>query len=273
MSNFPTSESVQIREVWDENLASEIRLIRTIVDKYPYIAMDTEFPGTVVVPTGTSNNIFDYETMKLNVDMLKMIQLGLTFSDAQGNLPTCGTDKHCVWQFNFNEFDPQQDAHQEQSIKLLSESGIDFKKNKEKGVSFRDFGELLMSSGVVSNHKVHWVVFHSGYDIGYSLKLLTGTNLPRTKQGFFDLVRAFFPNIYDVKHMITRANGVHGSLKNVAEQLQIERIGPAHQAGSDSLVTCRVFMRLKARFFGDRETEKLAGVLFWLGAVDQSNEP
>ncbi|XP_039003481.1 probable CCR4-associated factor 1 homolog 7 [Hibiscus syriacus] len=206
MSNFPTSESVQIREVWDENLASEIRLIRTIVDKYPYIAMDTEFPGTVVVPTGTSN-------------------------------------------------------------------GIDFKKNKEKGVSFRDFGELLMSSGVVSNHKVHWVVFHSGYDIGYSLKLLTGTNLPRTKQGFFDLVRAFFPNIYDVKHMITRANGVHGSLKNVAEQLQIERIGPAHQAGSDSLVTCRVFMRLKARFFGDRETEKLAGVLFWLGAVDQSNEP
>jgi CCR4-NOT transcription complex subunit 7/8 len=32
--------------------------------------------------------------------MLKLIQLGLTFTDAQGNLPTCDGELS-VWQFNF----------------------------------------------------------------------------------------------------------------------------------------------------------------------------
>ena len=32
--------------------------------------------------------------------MLKLIQLGLTFSDAEGRLPRCNGEL-CVWQFNF----------------------------------------------------------------------------------------------------------------------------------------------------------------------------
>ena len=34
------------------------------------------------------------------MDMLKLIQLGLTFSDAEGRLPRCNGEL-CVWQFNF----------------------------------------------------------------------------------------------------------------------------------------------------------------------------
>ena len=37
---------------------------------------------------------------RLNVDMLKLIQLGLTFTDADGNLPRINGEL-CVWQFNF----------------------------------------------------------------------------------------------------------------------------------------------------------------------------
>ena len=37
---------------------------------------------------------------RCNVDMLKLIQLGLTFTDAEGNLPTCNGELS-VWQFNF----------------------------------------------------------------------------------------------------------------------------------------------------------------------------
>lgn len=37
---------------------------------------------------------------RLNVNMLKMIQLGLTFSDHLGNLPRVNNEL-CVWQFNF----------------------------------------------------------------------------------------------------------------------------------------------------------------------------
>lgn len=39
MSLLPKSESIQIREVWADNLDQEFALIRDIVDAYPYIAM------------------------------------------------------------------------------------------------------------------------------------------------------------------------------------------------------------------------------------------
>ena len=55
--------------------------IRQVVRLYPYIAMDTEFPGVVAKPIGTfkSNTEFTYQMIRCNVDMLKLIQLGLSF--------------------------------------------------------------------------------------------------------------------------------------------------------------------------------------------------
>ncbi|XP_039066306.1 probable CCR4-associated factor 1 homolog 7 isoform X2 [Hibiscus syriacus] len=255
MSILPKSESIHIREVWDENLGCEFELIRDIVDDYPYIAMDTEFPGIVLRPIGN---------FKTNVDLLKLIQLGLTFSDAKGNLPTCGTDKYCVWQFNFREFDRSSDVYANDSIELLSRSGIDFQKNKENGVSAHDFSDLLISSGIVLNDNVHWVTFHSGYDFGYLLKLLTCKNLPETQMGFFRLIKIYFPNLYDIKHLMKFCNSLHGGLNKLAELLEVERIGICHQAGSDSLLTCCTFMKLRENF-SSGSTEKYAGVLYGLG--------
>ncbi|KAL3587108.1 hypothetical protein D5086_013975 [Populus alba] len=67
----PKEESIQIREVWNDNLEEEFALIREIVDQFNYVAMDTEFPGVVLRPVGNFKNIndYNYQTLKDNVDM------------------------------------------------------------------------------------------------------------------------------------------------------------------------------------------------------------
>ena len=73
--------------------------ISQLVSDYPFVAMDTEFPGIVAKPIGNFSSMdeYKYQLVKCNVDLLKMIQLGVTLFDAQGNRPP-GV---CTWQFNF----------------------------------------------------------------------------------------------------------------------------------------------------------------------------
>ncbi|KZV16360.1 hypothetical protein F511_12250 [Dorcoceras hygrometricum] len=272
-TELPKTDSIQIREVWNENLESEFALIRDIVDDYPYVAMDTEFPGVVLRPVGNFKHIneYNYQTLKDNVDMLKLIQLGLTFSDKDGNLPTCGAGTSCIWQFNFREFNVSEDVFANDSIDLLRQSGIDFKKNNEMGVDANRFSELLMSSGIVLNDNINWVTFHSGYDFGYLLKLLTCRSLPETQAGFFELLKLYFPVVYDIKHLMKFCNSLHGGLNKLAELLEVERFGICHQAGSDSLLTSCAFKKLKDNFFNG-STERYSGVLYGLGTDDGSEK-
>lgn len=50
--------------------------------------------------------------------------------------------------------------------------------------------------------------------------------------------------------MMTATENMHGGLSSLAETLQIERIGPMHQAGSDSLLTAQAFFGLIKKQFG-----------------------
>ena len=60
---------------------------------------DTEFPGVVARPIGQwkSTSEYHYQTMRCNVDLLKIIQVGITLADAEGNMPP----EPSTWQFNF----------------------------------------------------------------------------------------------------------------------------------------------------------------------------
>ncbi|GER46987.1 polynucleotidyl transferase [Striga asiatica] len=267
MNIVPKKDEIHIREVWSDNLDREFGLIREIVDKYPYIAMDTEFPGVVIKPLGQSKNHSEanYQSVRANVEILKLIQLGLTFSDKNGTLPTCGTGKYCLWQFNFREFNRKEDVYFSDSIDLLINSGIDLEKNNEKGVDIDRFSELLMSSGIVMNDNIRWLTFHGGYDFGYLLKLLTCKKLPDTLEGFFDMLGLYFPVVYDIKHLVKDIGELHGGLSKLAKKLEVERVGSSHQAGSDSLVTCFVFFKLTKTHFGGSMEKYAAGELYDLG--------
>ena len=244
--------NLHIREVWEDNLEAEFALIREVVEAYPCIGMDTEFPGTVARPVGSfkSAGEFYYQTLRNNVDMLKLIQLGLTFSDENGNLPSLGTDEYFVWQFNFREFRVDEDMFAQESIELLKQSGIDFDVMATRGIDLAHFGELLISSGIVLDPDRTWLTFHSGYDFGYLLKALICQPLPQTEYEFFELLRLYFPVFYDMKYLMKYCD-LHGGLSRVAEVLDVERIGPQHQAGSDSLITTMTFVKMKNEYFLD----------------------
>ncbi len=46
------------------------------------------------------------------------------------------------------------------SIDLLRNCGIQFKKQEDNGIAVEDFAELLMTSGVVLAEPVKWLSFH-----------------------------------------------------------------------------------------------------------------
>ncbi|GFQ08374.1 probable ccr4-associated factor 1 homolog 11 [Phtheirospermum japonicum] len=229
--------------------------------------MDTEFPGTVFHPDGVPAHLRStlpptsfYSVMKKNIDSLNLIQIGLTLSDADGNLPTLGTRSQFVWEFNFRDFDYESDLQNPDSISLLERQGIDFLKNKRIGIDSRHFAMLFGASGLGPRSfygRVMWVTFHGPYDFGFLIKILTRRKLPE--------------DVYDVKNMI-RLFGLHGGLDRVAESLNLDRLaGKSHQAGSDSLLTMHIFLTLRKRCLKDSKMDcamkKLTHMVYGLTMV------
>uniref|UniRef100_A0A9J8C1T6 poly(A)-specific ribonuclease n=1 Tax=Cyprinus carpio carpio TaxID=630221 RepID=A0A9J8C1T6_CYPCA len=282
-----------ICEVWASNVEEEMRKIRQIIQSYNYIAMDTEFPGVVVRPIGEFRSTVDYQyqLLRCNVDLLKIIQLGLTFMNEDGDYPPGTT----TWQFNF-KFNLTEDMYSQDSIDLLQNSGLQFKKHEEEGIDTLYFAELLMTSGLVLCENVKWLSFHrvfskvikssslgtsyrsiifshSGYDFGYLVKLLTDSRLPEEEHEFFQILNLFFQAIYDVKYLMKSCKNLKGGLQEVADQLELKRIGRQHQAGSDSLLTGMAFFRMKELFFEDNiDDAKYCGRLYGLGSGSSQSQ-
>lgn len=252
-----------IRDVWADNLLEEFDKIEALLPSFPFIAMDTEFPGIVARPLGSfrSQSDYLYQSLRCNVDLLRIIQLGVTLSDGKGQLPS-GVS---TWQFNFR-FSLDEDTYAQESIDLLASSGLDFYQHQTKGIDVDDFGALLMTSGMVLCPNITWVSFHSVFDFGYLLKVLTCQPLPADESDFFHLLRLFFPAFYDIKLMMRVGRSLKGGLQDLADDLGISRVGIQHQAGSDALLTLQVFFKLRAAFFGAAEAdcEAYLGQLFGL---------
>ncbi|KAH8686876.1 ribonuclease H-like domain-containing protein [Ilyonectria robusta] len=301
----------RIREVWKHNLHEEMAVLRDLVDKYPYIAMDTEFPGVVSRPMGgfRGKSDYHYQCLRTNVDMLKVIQIGLTLFNEDGETPpprptANDTDLGmaarrtasqgpfpCSWQFNF-KFALKDDMYNEKSIESLQQAGIDFNLLERDGIDPHDFASLLIPSGLVCFDNVRWISFHGGYDFGYLTKLLICTPLPNDEVDFDHKMKLYFPTTYDVKHLMKHAIKLHNSglltpsdpssaeilqkfehksgLENIAETLKIKRVGSAHQAGSDSLLTGKVFFQMRDKIFNGEIPDEHVGKVWGLGIPDSS---
>lgn len=215
---------------------------------------DTEFPGVVARPIGTfkTSSDYHYQTMRCNVDLLKIIQLGITLANDEGQLPQeCST-----WQFNF-KFNLAWVTLKCRSLLHSCTLGMTcilrtpLNNFKRRGLTFNAMKKLgfcqttlpslwlllvlccrLIQDGYhfIGAHLaiflLEWLMvntglFHSGYDFGYFVKLLTAESLPRTEEGFFDLLKIWFPTVYDIKYLMKASKVLKGGLQEVADDLGV----------------------------------------------------
>ncbi|KAH0794979.1 CAF1 family ribonuclease containing protein [Histomonas meleagridis] len=257
------SDELIIREVWSHNLEQEMAIIADLINDYPYVGMDTEFPGVIAHPFGQfqSQEAFQYTLMRINVDYLKIIQIGISLGDAKGNFPSpC-----CCWQFNF-KFNLDEDMFTTPAIDLLQQSGIDFSKFNTDGINVYEFSQLLYTSGLVMNDDVTFVTFHSSSDFGYLFKMLSCKPLPSDLKTFMNSLCVYFPHFYDLKLMANDIEQIStGGLQGLANELNVLRVGPQHQAGSDALITLKTFTALVNKFFnGNLQNKAFENKLFGL---------
>lgn len=255
------------------------------------------------------------------MDILKPIQIGLTLWTPEGETPPLQDSsisihplnkiqsysgnnllgqgaQHipCTWVFNF-QFNLDSDMYAESSIEMLKASGVNFQRHLEMGISPQAFGSLITTSGLAFNSDVHWLSFHSGYDFGYLIKLLSDDALPADQTQFFDLVKMYFPKLWDIKFLLRHAQRIRHSsarptvqsspqvlspeanrildslgqksgLQDLADELHVIRVGAPHTAGSDAWLTGSVFFAMKNKLFaGVLDEDVLADMIYGLHGV------
>ena len=260
-----SEENCLITEVHKQNFIKEMKQINQVIaEGYTLIALDTEFPGLIYFPKFENKfeNFFsecihqnselirkyNYNTIKLNVDYLKLIQIGISLYNPK-------TEQKKTWQFNL-DFNLQTENYSNESIELLEKSGIYFKNLKANGIQLSLLAEYFIISGLFLNSEITWITFHGNYDFAYILKLLINEHLPEKEEDFMNLLKIYFPKFYDLKYLLQNSNFLEGGLNKLSKTLHIQRQGYQHQAGSDSLLTIEIFLKLKKSYFHEKRLEQ-----------------
>lgn len=272
MSNKPFSKSREIpkekiiKEVYADNFIKEIKSLSSYLETYKIVAFDTEFPGVVFQNNSNARDAY-YRSIKNNVDKLKLIQLGISICDEEGNTPQDVSS----WQFNL-KFDLSIDLYSHDSINLLTNSGINFETLSARGIPVDIFGEYMISSGLILNDNLEWITFHGIYDFAYFLRSITNLPLPESESQFFEQLKIYFPTFYDIRHLVRFHDNFRCSLTRLGQELNLIRTGTMHQAGSDSLLTMEIFLVLIKEYLENNLWKGDKNILFGLGTGLEDND-
>lgn len=84
----------------------------------------------------------------------------------------------------------------------------------------------------------------SAYDFAYMMKISTDwLQMPDHVSQYQAMLHMFFPRIVDLKSVMTECKFVKGGLQEMADALNVPRVGNKHQAGSDSMLTGETYFR------------------------------
>ncbi|URD81905.1 CAF1 family ribonuclease, partial [Musa troglodytarum] len=189
--------------------------------------------------------------------------------DAFGHLPDIGTGGGVgyVWEFNFREFDVRRDPTRRTPSTCsapVASTSTGFP------ASALTPATSPPSSVVPASSPIAVSAARSPLDGSpFTAVLGNGTPLPDTLEEFLGLVNLLFGETVDLKYMMFGCEGLSGGLESVASTLGVPRqAGKSHQAGSDSLVTYQVYLKMKRRFFNDRDATvaRHRGIIYGLHA-------
>lgn len=71
-------------------------------------------------------------------------------------------------------------------------------------------------------------------------QVLTCQELPHSEEDFFELLKIYFPVLYDIKYLMKSCKTLKGGLQEVADDLGVCRVGPQHQVCPSPSVCGRV---------------------------------
>jgi len=232
----PKRQERRAQEVWATNLEEEMANIRDAVETYSHVAAEVLLPKVVAEPMGPFGDYseYNYQVLRCNIDLTRALQISLTLSDAKGNRPK-GTS---TWRFNF-DYNPNRDFFLQETLDILCHScGVDLGKHHTQGINAQQFGEQLMSSGMVLSEDVKWIAFcgasglseapprgggaqgrtvepperrfYGMYSFGYLLQLLTSQEMPDAIEGFVELMDLFFPSRCDLSEHVQQLPQLNG---------------------------------------------------------------
>ncbi|KAF4661420.1 CCR4-NOT transcription complex subunit 8 [Perkinsus olseni] len=157
----------------------------------------------------------NYEIIRTNMGLVKIIQLSLAFSNKNGVVAGHPEDVRashgsqrpppsCVWKINFH-FDVREDMYCADALEQLRApigqggAGIDLNANLRRGVSVDRFSELITGSGLVMSPDVTWITVGGGFLFAGLVRMLSGQALPKTEEEFSETCYEYFPHIWDMR--------------------------------------------------------------------------
>ncbi|RLM69405.1 hypothetical protein C2845_PM17G13920 [Panicum miliaceum] len=260
---------LSIQLVTAANYEAELETIGALLRRFPVIAIDTEYPGTVHrSPAGLREGDLTpderYALVKANVDELPVVRLGITLCDAGGNVPlVAGAGdgrplQQRAWEFIFSDFDPLRDRHAPASVAFLRSRGVDFRLAREGGVRSPAFAARL--AAVLAPARLRgdlaWAAFGGAYDFAYMVKMLSGGQpLPGTWHEFMAQAKALLGGrVFDGKYMAEhsgRPDLCGGGLRRVAARLGVPlpNLAPPCLAGPKSHTACGIYIAMRRHFW------------------------
>ena len=81
-----------------------------------------------------------------------------------------------------------------------------------------------MGSGLVCNEDLIWIAFHGSFDFGYLYKVVTNQLLPEKGDHFFEILKLYFPNIYDIKYITKDVEELTGGLSKMSSYMGVNTL-------------------------------------------------